>query len=412
VQIDGQLTSGSANGLTLSSGGSTVRGLIITRFPDAGILLIGDAGNTITCNLIGVDALGNSGLGNGGNGIDVFQSDSNTLGGSNTADRNVISGNGLNGVQIFFADENTILGNTIGVDPTGSAARPNSGSGVFVRNSLNTTIGGTSSGASNLISGNSSAGIRLASDDGLVPSPALVQGNRIGTDAAGMNAIPNLKGISIEESTGNTIGGSATGARNLISGNTQYGITVSNGANIKIQGNWIGTDATGLAPLPNGQGMLITQSFSSGSVTVGGFAAGEGNVIGGNTGAGIVINGQIDGTVITNLIGVGADGVTELGNGGNGISSSDSRMTIGGNVIAANGGYGIALDAFLYYSPWSRAGLYGNYVGAAADGSPLYPNALGGLWLYELPGMVEDNVIVGNGGNRITDLGSDSHIGL
>ena len=141
-------------------------------------------------------------------------------------------------------------------------------------------------------------------------------------------------------------------------------------------------------------------------MTIGGSAAGEGNVISGNTGAGITILRRTDGSVRGNLIGVGADGVTALGNGGNGITATDSNTTIGGsNVIAANSGYGIALDGFLYYFPWARANVYGNTIGAAADGSPLAPNALGGVLLNDLPGQVEDNVIIGNGGNGITVLG-------
>ena len=63
VRIDGALTGASTDGLTISSGGSTVRGLIITGFPDAGLLLIGGAGNTVTCNLIGTDATGAAGAG-------------------------------------------------------------------------------------------------------------------------------------------------------------------------------------------------------------------------------------------------------------------------------------------------------------------------------------------------------------
>ncbi len=417
VQIDGALTGGSTDGLTISSGGSTVRGLIITRFPDAGILLISGAGNTITCSLIGTDPMGTAGLGNGGNGIDVFQSDNNTIGGSEPTDGNIIAGNGLNGVKINQADGNVLLGNTIGVDPSGVVALPNGG-GIAVVNSIDTIIGGTSAGAGNLISGNSAAGILLASDNGATPSPSLVQGNRIGTDSSGFSAVPNQIGVDITDSTGNTIGGSAVGAGNLISGNTQAGIRIVDGSDNTIHGNLIGVDLLGAAALPNGAGILISSwsQYGSGSFSVGGGAAGEGNVISGNTGDGVTISGRIGGAVSGNLIGVGADGVTALGNGGNGVTVSDSSTGIGGlgagNVIAANGGYGIALDADLFASPWSRAYVTGNFVGAAGDGSPLHPNALGGIWLDGLPGLVDDNVILGNGGNGITVLGSDADVEL
>ncbi|MEI2692106.1 MAG: right-handed parallel beta-helix repeat-containing protein [Anaerolineae bacterium] len=418
VQIDGALTGGSTDGLAISGGGSTVRGLIITRFPDAGILLIGGAGNAITCNLIGVDAAGTAGLGNGGNGIDIFQSDGNTIGGSEATEGNIIAGNGLNGVKITLADDNTVLGNTIGVDPTGSAALPNGGSGVAVVNSIDTTIGGAAVSAGNLISGNGAAGIYLGSGDGSVSSPSLVQGNLIGVDAVGLSALPNQIGIDISDSTGNMIGGSTAGARNLISGNTQAGIRVVDGSDNTIHGNWIGVDATGVAALPNNTGILITtySQYGSGSFEVGGGAAGEANVVSGNSAPGINVTGRVGGSVSGNLIGVGADGVTALGNGSHGITASDSSTGIGGagagNVIAANGGYGIAIDGFLYDAPWSHAYVFGNAIGAAADGSPLHPNALGGIRLDDLPGQVEDNVIVGNGGAAITVLGSDADVQL
>jgi CSLREA domain-containing protein len=418
VQIDGALTGAGVDGLMISAGGSTVRGLIITRFPDAGILLIAGAGNTITCNLIGTDAAGAAGLGNGGNGIDIFQSAGNIIGGSEATNGNVIAGNGLNGVKITLADGNSVLGNIIGVDPTGSAALPNGDSGVAVVNSINTTIGGTSAGAGNLISGNGDAGIYLGSSDGSVGSPSLVQGNRIGADTTGLSALPNQDGIVISDSTGNIIGGSAAGAGNLISGNTRHGIYVSDGANNTIHGNWIGVDATGVAALPNNTGILVTtgDQYGSGSFELGGGAAGEANVVSGNSGAGLSVTGRVGGSVSGNLIGVGADGLTALGNGGNGITLSESSTGIGGlgagNVIAGNGGYGISLDGDLYLSPWSRAYVFGNAIGAAADGSPLHPNALGGVLLTDLPGQVEDNVIVGNGGAAITVLGSDADVQL
>ena len=383
-------------------------------------MLIGGAGNTVTCNLIGTDATGAAGLGNGGNGIDVFQSDGNIIGGSEATNGNVIAGNGLNGVKINLADGNSVLGNTIGVDPTGSVALPNGDSGVAVVNSIGTTIGGTIAGAGNLISGNGAAGIYLGSSDGSVSSPSLVQGNRIGTDTTGFSAVPNQDGIAISDSTGNTIGGSAAGARNLISGNTQVGIRVDDGSDNTIHGNWIGVDATGVAALPNNdrhpdhQRLPVRQR----QLQVGGGAAGEGNVVSGNSGSGHqIVTRRVDGSVSGNLIGVGADGVTALGNGGNGITAS--RIQHGHRRYGrrkcdrGNGGYGIALDGDLYFSPWSHAYVFGNAIGAAADGSPLHPNTLGGVLLNDLPGQVEDNVIVGNGGNGITVLGgSDARVGL
>ena len=139
-------------------------------------------------------------------------------------------------------------------------------------------------------------------------------------------------------------------------------------------------------------------------------------MVSGNSGPGISVTRRVGGSVSGNLVGVGADGLTALGNGSHGITLSESSTGIGGlgagNVIAGNDGYGIALDGDLDFSPWSHAYVFGNAIGAAADGSPLHPNTLGGVLLNDLPGQVEDNVVVGNGGNGITVLGSDATVEL
>ncbi len=71
---------------------------------------------------------------------------------------NVISGNGNNGVMVY--SEGIIQGNLIGTDATGTAPLGNSGSGVYLEG-CNTTIGGTTPEARNVISANGQNGIRL-----------------------------------------------------------------------------------------------------------------------------------------------------------------------------------------------------------------------------------------------------------
>ncbi|TAL20438.1 MAG: hypothetical protein EPO01_13305, partial [Aquabacterium sp.] len=81
-------------------------------------------------------------------------------------------------------------------------------------------------------------------------------------------------------------GGSTSGARNVIAGNTSHGIHVTGSGTITIQGNYIGVGANGSTVIANGgAGVYIAAS----NVTVGGKNAGEGNVIQGNTGAGIAV---------------------------------------------------------------------------------------------------------------------------
>ena len=120
----------------------------------------------------------------------------------------------------------------------------------------------------------------------------------------------------------NTIGGTATGAANLISGNTSYGVWL-NGASATddtIEGNLIGTDVTGTMAVANGNGVELDAGASSN--TIGGLTAtpgtGAGNLISGNNttnAAGIDITGRgsSNNVVEGNVIGLGSGG-TALGN--------------------------------------------------------------------------------------------------
>ena len=111
-----------------------------------------------------------------------------------------------------------------------------------------------------------------------------VQGNLIGTDITGNLALGNGGfGISVSMASSNTIGGSAAGARNVISGNFSGGVDVvfQFSLNNVVKGNYIGTNALGTAALGNTGGGVILE----GAVVtrlVGGTGAGEGNLISGN----------------------------------------------------------------------------------------------------------------------------------
>src|SRR5262249_21984543 len=126
-------------------------------------------------------------------------------------------------------------------------------------------IGGTQTTDLNLIAGNTGDGIDI------IGAGNLVQGNLIGSDLTGLNALPNGgSGIGLlGGASGNTIGGTVNGSLNLISGNTQSGITITGGGAINnlVQGNLIGTDINGTAPLGNGvSGITITSGASSNTI--------------------------------------------------------------------------------------------------------------------------------------------------
>src|SRR5581483_7322966 len=129
---------------------------------------------------------------------------------------------------IFITDSNTagnmVLGNYIGTDASGAIAVPNSLSGVLIGNgSSNNVIGGASAGARNVLSGNAGYGVILTDPN---TTGNVVLGNYIGTDASGSYGVPDgLSGVLIDNlANNNIIGGTNTGARNILSGNVQYGI--------------------------------------------------------------------------------------------------------------------------------------------------------------------------------------------
>jgi len=114
----------------------------------------------------------------------------------------------------------------------------------------------------------------------------LVQGNFIGTNAAGTGAIGNGSGVVTEGQSGNfsshTIGGTAPGARNIISGNNGPGINIGGTlSGSLVQGNFIGTDVTGSIAVANASdGVFI--NFGSANNTIGGTTPAARNVISGN----------------------------------------------------------------------------------------------------------------------------------
>lgn len=145
----------------------------------------------------------------------------NTVGGTSAAARNVISGNNSRGVDILGSgvSSNTVTGNYIGTNAAGTAPLGNSAGGVVINNSATSnTIGGSATGAGNVISGNAGCGVCIANS----ASSNVVQGNLIGTNASGSGSIANTDdGVQIHSGANdNTIGGVAPGQGNTIAFNT------------------------------------------------------------------------------------------------------------------------------------------------------------------------------------------------
>jgi hypothetical protein len=154
--------------------------------------------------------------------VSALQVSGNTIGGTSTGARNVISGNGLDGISTN-GGSNLVQGNYIGISATGDSAVANQRNGVLVgSNTTDTVIGGTTAAARNVISGNAAEGVRMFGDG------AAVEGNYIGTDAAGTGALGNgEEGVYISfGGSGNRVGGSAAGAGNLIAFNGGAGVAI------------------------------------------------------------------------------------------------------------------------------------------------------------------------------------------
>jgi len=370
------------DGLVITAGDSTVKGMIINGFNNenfghSAIKLTGKGGNLITGNFIGTNSNGFSSIPNGV-GVLIDGSDSNVIGGSLPAARNVISGNGR-GVAVLSvgAFGNAVAGNFIGTNRNGNGIVANTSVGIEVRDlgtaDSHNVIGGTAPGQGNLISGNDT-GIETVGD----VNDLRIQGNLIGTDVSGKGALGNYNGIITEGSSGSpsltVVGGAGAAGRNVISGNQNFGLLLGQDSGV-VQGNYIGTDITGNVALGNiSHGLIIESSHN----TIGGAVAGEGNVISGNGNNGVYIIGNGTPTlnfINGNLIGYGADGSTPMGNKGSGVSvgagsgptniiggpgaegnriafnqSSGVEVTggkgylISGNSITANGGLGIDLS--------------------------------------------------------------------
>jgi len=406
ITLSGVSAGFAPDGLTLAAGASTVKGLIIDSFGHNGIWITAGGGDTITTNWIGIDA-SSADKGNGAYGIRIDGTGANTIGAAGSA-RNVISGNS-GGIDIAAGSAgNVVQGNLIGTNAAGYASVGNSTQGIEIYGA-SATIGGAGA-AGNLISGNGGAGVEIL---GSAATNVSVRSNAIGTNVFGTSAIPNGgPGVIIINAPGNLVSG------NEIAGNTESGVWVSESSpglapsNVII-GNTIGTSGTGPA-IPNFSGVLIAAN----NTTVGGTAAGEGNVISGNTRAGITLDATGT-KVLGNVIGTTGDGSQALPNGagidvsvGPNTIGGTTGTTPGGactgacNVVSGNSGAGVWLK-----SGATQVTVSGNLIGLDGLGTTAIPNGTG----IDVQGssniiggtaVGSGNVISGNSGTGVLIDGS------
>ena len=407
ITLNGAGAGSATDGLKIAGSGVAVRGLAINRFGGSGILVLGKGSNRITNCYVGTDSTGSFASANGAHGV-LLQSPNNLVGGARAADRNVISGNGLSGVFVYTAaaSGNVISGNFIGTSASGTAKIPNARNGVQIDGAAMNRIGGLKAGERNVISGNARDGVLIVNAGAQLN---VVQGNFIGTNAAGTGALGNgWYGVEISRPD-NVVGGAATGAGNVVSANGYGGIVLflATASGNRVQGNFVGTDATGTKDLGNiGRGVEFTNGAHDNRV--GGARFVERNVISGNDNGGVgFYSGSKMNLLQGNFIGTNAAGTAALGNSKVGVTVTDSAGTnfIGGpnagNVISGNA-QGIVLSAGTAPSI-----VQGNKVGTDWTGTRKIGNAGDGVYVGSSANQIggkkrgTGNIISGNGGDGL-----------
>jgi trimeric autotransporter adhesin len=362
-------------GLDVAGDGVVIRGLNIQRALGEGVRVEGND-NVVAGNYIGTGVTGAATRGNDSEGVRV-SGDDNLVGGPDAADRNVITGSDFadvlvedgtgntvqnnhigtdvggvtdlgdaRGVQLassgndvrdnlisgestgveIAADDNVVQGNKLGTNAAGTVALPNI-VGVSIVGGDDNEIGGPGDGEGNLLSGNERHGVELNRFSTTDPAQRnKVEGNQVGTTAAGDAPLPNGEaGVSVSESDNNTIGGTGAGAGNVISGNDGDGVELAAADNNKVLGNWIGTDATAALDLGNdGAGVDIDGINNRVGDTVGTLAP---NTIAHNGEDGVTVNAGTGNAVVRNSIHDNSGLAIDLGANGSTANDTDDADT-------------------------------------------------------------------------------------
>ena len=391
---EGNVISGNATGIEIH-GGST--GTLVR-------------GNIVGLNASGTDVLGNS------SGVAIHSgATNNVVGGTVPEARNVITAN-IDGVVLAGngTTGNSVRGNYIGTNPAGTAVLGEGTWGILIiDNAANNTIGGVQLGAGNVISGFSQAGIAFSNG----ATGNVAQGNLVGLNAAGTAALGNAVGVVVQESaTANLVGGTTAASRNIISGSTFAGVRITGTTTTanQIAGNYIGTNASGSAAVPNlANGVHLIDSPNN---VIGVSESGDGNLISGNIGEGVRIDGAFaTGNVVTgNYIGTTATGDGPLGNSNSGVFIRRAPgNVVTGNTVRFNAGFaGVALcgnvSGFCGGNDVGTQTSNGN--GNAVHNNLITNNAQRGLTLdgvaNTLVGTGAGNNISGNGINGVMIFGA------
>ena len=241
-----------------------------------------------------------------------------------------------------------------------------------------------------------------------------IYGNYVGTDATGVADLGNIiYGIFLTDVDDADIGGPNVDEGNVISGNDIYAMLMSNVTNTRIRGNKIGTNAAGTAAIANQNGVFATTT--SANLTFGGTNAADKNIISGNTNIGLQIGGTSSNVnILGNTIGSGTTGAESIGNGSHGIHVASAAAVP--NVIVG----GTAAGEANLVAHNSGHGI--NYTpanaGGSVEGNTVFDNSLNGINVDNANVTVAKNLIYSNGtggapddnGIRITATATNAKI--
>jgi CSLREA domain-containing protein len=400
IRLDG--ASASFDGLTINAGAATVRGFDIEGFRN-GLVLTNADNDVVQCN---------SFTSNSGDGLSIMGGGPVTIGGSTSGAGNVIGRNGGDGI-IIVSTAATIQGNFIGTDGSGSVAAGNGlngfGNGIYL-NGANIAVGGTGIGAGNVVAANRPSDLLVEAGT----TNVVIQGNYVGLDrTAAQPLYDRTNGGIYTDGIGTLIGGTAPGARNVVTAGHAPVYVGPSASNTVVQGNYINLDASGGTVVGHPfRGAAITDTGTN--TTIGGSVTGAGNVISGQNDNGIGIELKATGaTVQGNYIGTDRSGATSSASFGNtigvAINGGDSN-TVGGtsaaarNVISGNT-YGVLIVDAL--SQASGNVVQGNYIGVAVDGTTVLGNGAFGVALVGA-GTTNNTIggIAPGAGNLIANSGA------
>jgi len=382
-------------------------GNVISGNNEHGVRLeLDPVGNVIQGNLIGTTVNGLSGASNGIYGIVAYGGTNNTIGGSEPGSRNVIAGNYRENVFLDTRTKGyTVAGNYIGVGVNGLTSFPSPDllPGINVSGSDH-VIGGSSTNARNVISGNPRTGVHI-----VFATNIAVQGNFIGLAADGFNVVPNGSDISsygVRINVGTTrslIGGLVEGARNVMAGH-YYEVLISQSTSNSVWGNYIGYTASGTSMVA--QTSVAVQIDPGSWNQIGGTNSGAGNLLYGRSAAVTIIttnsrHNSVAGNII-NLDRFGNIATTSVISGV--VIAQAHSNVVGGagasarNIILAGGSGGSGVEIFATNTPGNI--IRGNYIGVGPDGvSPrkIAGTFTRGIYLFESAGSTIGGTNAGEG---------------